>query len=73
MANMEKRTQLVCAIMDHPSYLSETAEEWLDRHYHKSFDSLTEYEVDMIIAELEGTKNEGSLPPYNEQEAPKSE
>jgi hypothetical protein len=52
---MGKRTQLVCAIMDHPSYKSETAEQWLNRNYHKSFGELTEYEIDMILTELKHT------------------
>lgn len=45
-----KKLQLVSLILD--SFEGVSAEEWLDKNYHKSFDNLTEHEIEMIINEL---------------------
>jgi len=53
---MSQRVKLVMAIMDHPSHLCGSAEDWLQEKKNLSFDDLTENQVKEIINELRSTK-----------------
>lgn len=47
----EQKIALVSAIMDHPSYKSETAEQWMNKHGW-SFKTITEKEAAELIKKL---------------------
>ena len=48
---MQQRTHIVSAIMDHPSYKSETAEEWMNRNGW-SLDTILKSEASKLLKKL---------------------